>query len=132
VTDRPSLGCARCGACCESIPLEGLEHLQKNRADGKYDDDSRMAEDIDFMSEHWTALPDEPGHYACDQFDPVARLCRAQESKPPVCRDFPWYGGRGLPGYAVGLPPQCSYLLDVAPSQRPEGARPLIPIEVIR
>ena len=50
-----------------------------------------------------------------------------------MCRDYPWYGddpvtsGRGRDLYR-----ECSYLADVPPSQRPEGARPLIPITPAR
>lgn len=128
-----SLGCARCGACCEQIPLTGsLEQFTAARAAGDYDGNPRMIEDVDFMAAHWTPLPEQPDRYACDQFDVATRTCMAQDSKPPVCRDYPWYQQDPRPDRAAALPTQCSYLLDVPPAQRPEGARPLIPIEVIR
>jgi Fe-S-cluster containining protein len=65
----------------------------------------------------------------CDAFDPVTRLCAARESRPPVCRGYPWYGDDpATSGRAGALYPECSYLADVSPSLRPEGARPLIPL----
>ena len=68
----------------------------------------------------------------CDAFDPATRLCTAQENRPPVCRDYPWYG-KDPAGSGSGplLYRECSYLADVAPDQRPDGARPLIPLTVI-
>lgn len=127
-----SLGCARCGDCCENIPMAALDRMVQLRAEGRNADNSRWCADVDFMSAHWTALPDDPNHYSYDRFDPVERLCTDQEGKPPVCRDFPFYGSSDLTAYAPGLELRCSYLLDIKPEDRPEGARPLIPIEVIR
>jgi Fe-S-cluster containining protein len=31
--------------------------------------------------------------YRCDQFDAERRLCKAQDKKPAICRNFPWYEG---------------------------------------
>jgi Fe-S-cluster containining protein len=112
--------------------MQGLDRLVKDRAEGRYADNPRHCEDVDFMAEHWTPVPGQPGRYSCDQYDSEARACRAQESKPPVCRDYPWYLEGPSALRAGALDPQCSYLLDVPPAARPAGARPLIPIEVIR
>lgn len=100
------------------------------RGRGDYDDNPRYCADIDFMAAHWTEVPGQPGYSSCDQFDPQARLCLAQEGKPPICRDYPWYHFEPA-SIARNLLPECSFLLDVPPAARPEGARPLIPIEVL-
>jgi hypothetical protein len=122
---RPArLGCARCGDCCERIPLTPVQFEGMTLEPG-----SRTERDVTFIRAHWTALPDDPGSSSCDMFDPVHRLCTVQEGKPPVCADYPWYHNEGEPLVAHGLPTRCSYLLDVAPEGRPEGARPLIPVE---
>ena len=85
----------------------------------------------DFVTAHWHALGD--GEYRCDAFDPATRLCGAHDARPPVCRGFPWYSDGPTPEGAAGLTgiPQCSFLADVPPGDRPEGSRPLIPITVL-
>lgn len=64
-------------------------------------------------------------YLACAYYDGQTQECRAYDQRPPVCRDFPWYGREPDGDFAEG---RCSYLLDVAPSERPDGARPLIPL----
>jgi hypothetical protein len=88
---------------------------------------STMRLNADFLAEHWKPVSDET--CACDMYDRDARLCMAQESKPPVCSDYPWYGRE--PHDGVNFPLQCSYLADLPRDQRPEGARPLIPLAVV-
>ena|ERR1700691_4710462 len=128
-----SLGCARCGDCCENIWVRtSLERLAQWRADGSYDDRPEQVYNIDFMVRHWHPNPpreDGEVSFSCDQFDSVHRLCLARDTRPPVCRDYPWYGGQPRDGVLTN--PRCSYLLDLKPDERPDGARPLIPIEVL-
>lgn len=127
------LGCARCGDCCENIWVRtSLERLAQWRADGSYDDRPEQVYNIDFMVRHWHPNPpreDGEVSFSCDQFDPVHRLCLARDTRPPVCRDYPWYGAAPRDGVLTN--PRCSYLLDLKPDERPDGARPLIPIEVL-
>jgi Fe-S-cluster containining protein len=93
-----------------------------------------------FMAQHWhpagawrTDSGESKLDLRCDAFDPVTRLCTAREARPPVCRDYPWYGGDPVTsGRAAELYGVCSYLADVPPSSRPEGSRPLIPITPVR
>lgn len=125
-TPARSLGCARCGDCCENIPISVAYIARLTPEPG-----SRTAQDQAFILAHWTPLPGDADHAACDRFDPVHRRCLAYAERPPTCRDHPMYGHDG-PVYAQGLHPRCSYLLDVAPADRPAGARPLIPLEVLR
>jgi Fe-S-cluster containining protein len=65
----------------------------------------------------------------CANYDTAHQACRAYDRRPPVCSNYPWYGGE--PGSSQWIERNCSYLLDVPPSERPEGARPLIPLTPI-
>lgn len=130
----PGLGCARCGACCEDIwiPYETPDDLREKLA-SLGEDDVRSRADLTFMLDHWTPGrgPDRAVHWrwTCDQYDPEHRLCRAHDGRPPVCRDFPWYGQR--PGDGGRIHTDCSYWLDVPAERRPHGSRPLIPVTVV-
>ena len=83
----------------------------------------------DFIAAHWKPLGD--GGCACDMYDREARLCMAQDSKPPVCSRYPWYGRGPDADDGAHMPLQCSYLADLPREKRPEGARPLIPLTVV-
>jgi Fe-S-cluster containining protein len=139
-------GCARCGACCSPVPFTREQHDDVSKwstaalagdfiaahwtpdgAVGKYDPASRWRQDADFIAAHWT--PDGDGGCKCDAFDPATAMCTAHDSRPPVCRDYPWYGREPGTG-GMKLHPQCSYLADLPPDKRPEGSRPLIPLTV--
>lgn len=125
-----SLGCARCGDCCDPVLLrpENVAALEDATTVG--DEETKA-----FAAKHWHRRGDvdEDGWvaYDCDHFDTETRLCTAGEDRPPVCRYYPWYLDGPTPGRAAGLHPQCSYLLDVPPADRPEGSYPLIPVEVL-
>jgi hypothetical protein len=84
--------------------------------------------DADFITEHWHPLGD--GEYRCDRFDPARRGCMAYADRPPVCRNYPWYG-REPWASDTDPPSRCSYLADLPRPDRPEGARPLIPLLVV-
>lgn len=94
--------------------------------------------DIAFIREHWTPHLDHDRAnntewlWQCDRFDPQARTCTAYEDRPPVCRNYPWYRDGPTEQRAGNLPARCSLLWDVPREWRPEGARPLIPLEVVR
>lgn len=153
-------GCARCGACCDPVPFtreqyeatvkwttEALDGIPDPEDDAGWaywiehgwQQDSRDAAlcyytpsgstraNADFIAAHWTPVNDDS--CACDAYDREAGLCTAQDSKPPVCSSYPWYGRE--PDGGTGMPLQCSYLADLPPEKRPEGARPLIPLTVV-
>jgi Fe-S-cluster containining protein len=129
----PSLGCARCGGCCDPV---FLRPEAARVVDGQ--DVTEDTATVEFAAKHWQKrderYTDDWAAYDCDMFDRESRLCTAGNDRPPVCRYFPWYHDGPTPERAasMGAYPQCSYLLDVPPAHRPEGARPLIPVEVIR
>lgn len=105
---------------------------QRELAERRYDPDGDLRADVDFIADHWHEIDGYPGNYRCDRWDPATLLCTAHDERPPVCRNFPWYGAEPGVARAASLDSACSFLLDVPPAARPEGARPLIPIEVIR
>ena len=148
-------GCARCGSCCDPVSfdpeslgrvarwstaaLEGVPdpstdegwaywlehgHADRERTARAFDPAGDYRANADFIAAHWH--PAGERNVACDAYDPETRLCTARESRPPVCRDYPWYGRE--PDSGKGMPLQCSYLADLPAEKRPEGARPLIPL----
>lgn len=127
MTARRSLGCARCGDCCERIVLD------VDPRDPRWDvlppeNDARRS--AVFIRAHWTAtgerLAGGGSVWVCDRFDPETRTCAAHDQRPPVCEGYPWYGRAPEPQrIAHG---RCSFLLDVPAADRPAGARPLIPV----
>jgi Fe-S-cluster containining protein len=58
--------------------------------------------------------------YSCDQFDPESRRCTAYADRPPMCRDYPWYGDPADP--AKALPDTCTHLTEI-------GRQP-VPVEI--
>lgn len=130
------LGCARCGDCCETIwlPVRVSETLAEWAAKTpEQQAELGPAPNHDFLLAHWHEQERSEGsvRYACDAFDPVHRICTAHADRPPICRDFPWYGGE--PGDLAGtaISNRCSYWLDVPRVQRPDDARPLLPLVAV-
>ncbi len=118
--------CARCGDCCDPVTSS---HALEDLAD--------EAPSTAFIKKHWHPIkraevirrwPEfadvvEQGHfYECDAFDPVTRLCTAHQNRPPVCKNYPWYGQEPT---VRGLPLRCSYWSDVEVELWPAGAQPL-------
>lgn len=142
-----SLGCAAgsCGDCCEDIfvgaPASGMiaewrEYWAAGGLDPIPDD---YDPSVEFITRNWTetSRDDRGAYYECSRFDPVHRLCTAWAERPPVCVGFPWYpahpdGGGQTPERIEKMPLRCSYALDVPVAQRREGARPLIPLTVVK
>lgn len=156
-----SLGCARCGSCCEHIYCDKARDLadwttqaldgvadpgdddgwdswlrngwtdeQRDLAIERYNPEGDRRLNADFIVPHWTAS-DDGETWTCDAYDSEAKLCTAHDSRPPVCSGYPWYDEEPEDWRIEGLNKECSYLLDVEPSRRPEGSRPLIPLTAI-
>lgn len=132
-----SLGCARCGDCCNPVKIDFEVWTRAVAAARRFD----PADLTDGDRAYWanavflasrcrvTGVRDRQVLLECANWDGAHDRCRAYEIRPPVCRDFPWYGREPGDGN-VTLELRCSYLLDVPPEGRPEGARPLIPLTV--
>lgn len=116
--------CNGCGDCCAVVTLSpGMVRL----ANGAIDegimspdvlwvrDDLRLLTQAEAESRRPGILPPElgGGYYECRRFDYVSRRCTAYDDRPPVCRNFPWYGREARPaGVLEGLD-RCGYWADV-------------------
>lgn len=107
----------------------GWDDAERDKAIWRTDPAGSWRQDADFIAAHWT--PDGDDGCKCDVFDPATGLCGAHDARPPVCRNYPWYGDEPDAERAACLPPQCSYLAEVPPGDRPQGSRPLIPLTVL-
>jgi Fe-S-cluster containining protein len=131
-----SLGCAKgCGRCCNPVHLTPAQDaIVQNWVAyiGNGGDRPEDGTDADFILKHMTRISDADsggGRYICAMYDVHRRLCRAHDQRPRMCSEYPWYDS--TPDASV-IDGSCSYMLDVEPSQRPAGSRPLIPVEVLR
>jgi len=72
--------------------------------------------DLTFAAAHWraTGAVDGDGRFAytCSAFDTTTRRCSAHETRPPICRGYPWYGREPRAADPV-LPARCSHHADV-------------------
>jgi Fe-S-cluster containining protein len=143
-----SLGCAGCGDCCDNdlnAPLALVQRVVANPDDFN----ASAVADAQFITEHWlpdgevTYGPDGGGwvHMVCDRFDPLHRRCGDYENRPRICSGFPMYPEDEadnvtpldiLKMRAQRMSGRCSYQLDIPPDLRRPGARPLIPVTVLR
>jgi Fe-S-cluster containining protein len=130
-----SAGCARCGSCCSPVVILADAYAascERARAgEAVHDNDRFIASRLRPLG----AFTDDDGETwlesRCTAYDPLGRACTAYEDRPPVCRDYPWYGRGPDPAAAAHMPRECSFLADLPPSDRGEDARPLIPLAVI-
>ena len=134
-----STGCARCGMCCEVLPLDvNRQKMERMRLNASAD----AFRDLEFMLRHFHRISRTEAfkrnpffrargtrkgvYYTCDQYDAQNHLCLAQENKPRTCSEFPWYGGDPAERVSHLKPfPRCSYWHDVPREQWPDGVDPL-------
>jgi Fe-S-cluster containining protein len=114
-------GCIEgCGMCCERVYLHtDAVKLLLVAAEGTGDERSRL--DAIFTTRHWHWNGETSGQdfvLTCDAFDAVTRRCGVHEDRPPVCRDFPWYGQEPTKR-GHNLPACCGYLADVGIEPEP-------------
>ena len=84
--------CLKCGECCNAH-LAGTGQNQK--PDGS----------CDVIELHKT----EDG-FCCGAFDVVTSLCKIYETRPWICREFPFYGKDKIsPEVLKILPPNCGF-----------------------
>jgi Fe-S-cluster containining protein len=150
-------GCARCGECCtriwltedprpwstsalEGVPDPGTEDgwaywleygwkRERDEALSRYNPDGNLRRNADFVAAYFAETCD--GYWTCDAYDPEHGECTAHDDRPPLCRRYPWYGEEPSADRAGHMQKQCSYLADLPRDQRPENARPLIPLTAI-
>jgi Fe-S-cluster containining protein len=88
--------------------------------------------DCSFVAAHWHRISQAeaaerlpgmgyPGayFYACDMWDSETKLCRAGDGRPPICKDFPWYGRPPGERPLHRAFRRCAYWGDVDPELRP-------------
>lgn len=142
----PTIRCPEgCGACCDPVVSPFTLDMLRRIPPWELDEDGRA--DRAFMLEHLTPLPRREGiararyltqggvtfgmiagelvevwsqFYSCDRFDPETRRCTAYDERPPMCRDYPWYGDPPDPRKA--LPTTCTHLTEL-------GRQP-VPVEI--
>jgi Fe-S-cluster containining protein len=105
--------CNKCGDCCENIYFN-KEQIETMRLTGMtmkgYIPSKDNWEDMYFIYQNWDENDD--GSWNCSMFDLESRLCTAHDSRPPVCRGFPWYG-REPHKVAIEKYINCSFWADV-------------------
>jgi len=131
-----SLGCARCGVCCEDIAIRVSPERFVEMAEAEQAaPDHPFNDSATFIVAHWDPVkgPGSQGHYGyrCRRYDAEHHLCTAWDDRPQVCRGFPWYDGEPGATDKQLVHKQCSYWLDVPPERRRKDARPLIPLTVL-
>lgn len=136
-----SATCNGCGDCCDPVHLpewavECLTEMVKAVAEGvvsPFDDPEAWiarkwnlsAAESAYLNAGWfSALVRRPdGRFDCPSFDREARRCLIHATRPPVCRDYPWYGKEPAAGALDSS--RCSYWEDIAPDQRPRDWQPV-------
>lgn len=72
-----------------------------------------------FITKHWhggvRSSAGRTKNWQCDKFNQATRLCEAHEDRPPVCSDYPWYGGKPKPLDIA----HCSFWADLPSENRP-------------
>lgn len=122
--------CVRCGDCCDPVTLpldQWLQVLDWNAEwpEERWDGDERgtraeVFPNLTFMYEHWhcTDVRGSTVLLRCDAFDVSTRTCTMYEQRPPVCRDYPWYGKTPAREHAPRSD-RCSFWLDLPDDVRP-------------
>ena len=134
-----SLGCARCGQCCDPVFIDFSVWTGVVADARRYNPPEQQPKPRgEWANRVFIAANMRPIGARHDQvmlrcrfYDAEHRMCGAYDKRPPMCTDYPWYGTGPDEEHIGGVGPQCSYLLDVAPELRPEGSRPLIPLTVL-
>jgi Fe-S-cluster containining protein len=133
-----SLGCARCGDCCDPVKIDfGVwvravaQARRYSASDCSDDEDRQYWANAVFLASRCRPAGFSDGQVLleCANYDRAHSICRDYDNRPPLCSRFPWYDYE--PGDLGICELRCSYLLDVPPAKRPEGARPLIPLIVV-
>lgn len=80
-----------CGLCCDPVMLS------QSVAEALYDPASeRRFTDQEWIINHWApyaAWGEDAVAVQCTEYDVATRSCRAYESRPDVCRRYPFYDG---------------------------------------
>lgn len=116
--------CTACGACCRVITID--RSPEEVRAMAALTRVLGIPSDMQFAAEHWRPLtreeavqrnpfytrqlPENAYLYTCDQLGSDGR-CKSYDSRPLVCRGYPWYGGPPRPMPLAD--PDCGYQVEI-------------------
>ncbi len=116
--------CNLCGACCRVLTLE--QSPEEIQATAALTSVLGIPSDSTFAAKHWrplsraeamernpfytAKLPESAHLYTCDQLGDDGR-CMAHESRPLVCRGYPWYDQDPRAMHLADA--QCGYYLDL-------------------
>ncbi len=114
-----------CGACCNPVTLPQAKSATPtdNPADRAWLRRLRRISFADAEARYASIgvekhADPQVSYYACPDFDADQRICGRYETRPPVCRKFPWgYYGEPMPD--VSLPPTCGYRVDIGLEVQP-------------
>lgn len=92
--------CKKCGECCDLVTL-------KVKITPTLIPDSAPK---GWLQKHWHLVKKEGKRYgySCDFYDKETHLCKIHNTKPPVCRNFP-YQKQYPDDYQKFLPKECGY-----------------------
>ena len=119
--------CSGCGACCDLIPLDQTpeqiaasvaawpDAVDNHYFGGDYLVPVTKAEAEQINPALVRIHPSDKSWYTCRAFDATSRRCTIYETRPKMCRNYPWYewGPRGI---VIKAFPDCSYHADVPDS----------------
>lgn len=75
------------GRCCEGFHIgrETTDEVLLRLANGGVIDGEYIEQMLVPLS-----APDEPNTFGCAYWDPVTRLCTSYETRPQMCREYPY------------------------------------------
>lgn len=111
--------CSKCGDCCERIWIaQDPDKVAQWAYLPEYPPTAARSaransniEDARFIHKYWLYSGD--GFWQCSKWDSESRLCTAHDERPPVCRNYPWYGERPSEDRGRSLPERCAFRADV-------------------
>lgn len=111
--------CTKCGDCCETIwvkwSFKDLDYaVAKFPPNSAYGNMTNNNYDAWFIKKYWKIVDERDGRtrFSCEWWDKETRLCTAHDSRPPICKNFPWYGKEPVAA-ALDPLPRCSFWQDV-------------------
>lgn len=89
--------CGMCGDCCDPVMLQNslAKILEYEHIESDVPIDVKNRHLARFARENWVEIDVREGFKStvyCKKFDRVKRTCTAQDDKPYVCSEYPYYG----------------------------------------
>lgn len=127
--------CNMCGKCCEAITLwEDPKTLLETQYKAEETSDRGWAQRHFKSISHEEAFKRNPLHkyifdsghpayegvhfYECDAYDKETKRCTAHETRPGICREYPY--GHQLDGGWMPYSATCDYINEMPPAMKQE------------